>query len=65
MKDNLIDISDEVFGKYVHCTKYGNHYYADEDFTEDFGFGRPRYGSVADDGHMFGFKDWLASVFLF
>ena len=62
MTDNLIDISDEVFGKYVNCTKYGDHYYADSDFTEGRGFGRPKFGARATDGHVFAFWDWIRSL---
>ena len=59
MPDNLIDVSHEVFGKYINCTKYGKYYYADSDFTAGDGIGRPVFGAVSDCGHKFGWWDWL------
>ena len=61
MRDNLIDVSDEIFGKYVSCTKYGGYYYADQDFTKGKGFGKPEIGSVSYEGHKFTYWDWVKS----
>lgn len=41
----LRDISYEAFGKYQHCTKYGDYWYSHGDFDQ---WGKPNDGAVPD-----------------
>jgi hypothetical protein len=41
-----VDISHQVFGKYVHCTEHWGLWYSDEDFSGGFGMGRLKWGAI-------------------
>ena len=41
----LRDISAEVFGKYQYCTMYDGLWYADCDFENGWGGGKPKEGA--------------------
>lgn len=57
------DVSAQVYGKYQHCTMYRGKWYADSDFTQGHGFGRPKFGSIPSpmsiDQEPFTFWRWI------
>jgi hypothetical protein len=57
MKWNLIDISQEAFGKYQYGTWHAGMWYADEDFMFGNGSGPLKWGAVPAPGQVHS-KPW-------